>query len=268
MINKSIISNFDAAAKTYHQLASTQKLICEKLIDNLSAGKEFKNIIDLGCGTGYLTELLLQKFPSAKVLAVDISSAMVETLEERLKANYPNLDTLVADASTLKLSQKFDLITCCSSLQWMLPIETTIAHWKELLAPFGHILIATMLEGTLKELKELQKELFPGITNPVDLPTWETLDIAFALNDFKYLWKKEETLLEYHPNASSFLSHLKALGVTSSNKENTGAKLNSEQIKILISEYDRRYQSDSGEIYASYQVGMCELKFIESLFFV
>ncbi len=260
MINKSIVINFDSAAKNYHQLANTQKIICQKLIDNLSVGREFKKIIDLGCGTGYLTELLLQKFPSANVLASDISSAMIETLESRLKSEYQNLNTLIADASTLILPQKFDLIACSSSLQWMIPLENTISYWKELLAPNGSILIATMLEGTLKELRDLQKELFPEVANPVDLPTWETLDQVFIKNDLKYLWKKEDIFLEDHQDATSFLSHLKALGVTSSNKENAGSKLNSEQIKTLIAEYDRRYRDDSGKVYASYQVGMCELR--------
>lgn len=260
MGTKSIIANFNSAASSYQQLAATQKTISEKLISNLSTDKEFRNIIDVGCGTGFLTELLLQKYPAAKILAVDISSAMVEILETRLKTKYSNLDTQVVDASTLKLPQKFDLLTCSSSLQWMMPLETTIKHWKEILVPDGNLLIATMLEGTLKELRELQKELFPKISNPVDLPTWETLDQVFTKNSFKYLWKKEETLLESHPNASSFFSHLKALGVTSSNKENVGAKLNSEQIKTLISEYDRRYLDDSGQVFATYRVGMCEVR--------
>ena len=43
-----------------------------------------KRVVDLGCGPGNSTELLVRRFPQAEVLGTDNSEAMLHTARERL----------------------------------------------------------------------------------------------------------------------------------------------------------------------------------------
>ncbi len=53
--------------------------------------------LDLGSGTGFFTQRLLQAFPNARVIAVDGARAMVETAAERLGARAERVDFRTGD---------------------------------------------------------------------------------------------------------------------------------------------------------------------------
>jgi len=72
----------------------------EAVIDRLDlAGDE--TVIDAGCGTGRITELLLRRLPRGHVIALDGSAAMLDVARERLAAD-PRVSFVRADLGDRK----------------------------------------------------------------------------------------------------------------------------------------------------------------------
>lgn len=79
--------------------------------------KPGEKILDLACGTGQLTKQIASS--AADVVGIDSSSEMIE----RAKANYPQLDFLVADARDFCPSKvdpgSFDAVFSNAALHWV-----------------------------------------------------------------------------------------------------------------------------------------------------
>ena len=118
MINKEKVKkNFGKAAGTYDLYARVQKIMSEELVNRiLSAKIEFRDILEIGSGTGYLTELLAKNFPQANILAVDICPQMVEAARTKLSC-YPGVTCLVEDGENLRINRSFDLIVSSAVFQ-------------------------------------------------------------------------------------------------------------------------------------------------------
>lgn len=70
---------------------------------------------DLGCGPGNSTELLLARYPEARIVGIDSSPAMVESARARL----PGLRFVVANIESWRPDEPQDLIFANASLHWI-----------------------------------------------------------------------------------------------------------------------------------------------------
>ena len=52
-------------------------ILIEFMLENNKDSIKIKNILEIGCGTGYLTRALIELFPSAHITAVDIAPGMI-----------------------------------------------------------------------------------------------------------------------------------------------------------------------------------------------
>jgi trans-aconitate methyltransferase len=77
-----------------------------------------EGVIDAGCGTGRVTELLLRHLPGGKVLAVDASEAMVEAARERF-ADDGRVRVECCDLLELKVEEPVDLIFSTATFHWI-----------------------------------------------------------------------------------------------------------------------------------------------------
>jgi len=97
-------------------------------------------VIDLGCGPGNSTELLVQRFPDAQVTGVDNSQAMLVSARERLPAArfaFGDIATWAPASS----AEAPDLIYANAALQWVPDHETLIPRLFAALAPGGVLAI-------------------------------------------------------------------------------------------------------------------------------
>ena len=100
-----IKQRFSKNLNTYQENALIQKNMAEKLIQLLPERK-FDNILELGCGTGFLTKLASEKINYKSYTAIDI----VQECKPFIKKLDKNIEFLNADIETLNLTQKYDLI--------------------------------------------------------------------------------------------------------------------------------------------------------------
>ena len=84
-------------------------------------GTDARSAIDIGCGPGNSTELLVERFTSATVRGVDSSTDMIEAARKRL----PTVQFDTVDIGTWNDSGPFDVIFANAVLQW-LPDHATL----------------------------------------------------------------------------------------------------------------------------------------------
>ncbi len=73
--------------------------------------------LDLGCGTGTLEKLALQKFSDAHFVVVDPSEKMLEKAKEKLNNNL--IQYICCDSSSIDFSQCFNVVTAIQSHHYM-----------------------------------------------------------------------------------------------------------------------------------------------------
>jgi len=79
---------------------------CNFIEELFEINKKPKNILELGCGTGNYTKILLSR--GYEVTGVDISSEMLEIASEKCSAKF-----IKGDVRTIKIGDKFD---CCLAI--------------------------------------------------------------------------------------------------------------------------------------------------------
>jgi trans-aconitate methyltransferase len=108
--------------------------------------RQGERILDLGCGTGYLTNLIAQA--GARVIGIDNSAAMIE----RAQAAYPDLDFRVLSATDFHFDPPFDAVFSNAVLHWVLDKETAIDHIYHALRPGGRLVLEMGGKGNVEEI--------------------------------------------------------------------------------------------------------------------
>ena len=119
-------------------------------------------VLDLGCGTGHLTQRLRETWPGATVVGADLSDGMLARAVERaagggdVDVGPPDVDShhgfvgfVRADAQALPLADgSFDLVVCTESFHWYADQAGAVEQVHRLLRPGGRFLIASVATVT------------------------------------------------------------------------------------------------------------------------
>ncbi|HYQ85011.1 MAG TPA: methyltransferase domain-containing protein, partial [Rubrobacter sp.] len=122
--------------------------------------------IDAGCGTGRVTELLLQRLPEGTVLAVDRSEAMVEATRRRF-AGEPRVRVERQDLSELEVEERVDLIFSTATFHWIEDHDRLFERLARALKPRGRLVAQCGGEGNISRATQavgetVRQERFRG----------------------------------------------------------------------------------------------------------
>jgi trans-aconitate 2-methyltransferase len=99
-------------------------------------GDEF--VVDAGCGTGRVTELLLPHLPEGMVLAVDASEGMVRAARERF-AGEPRVRVEHQDLLLLEVEEPVDVVFSTATFHWIEDHERLFERLARILKPGGRL---------------------------------------------------------------------------------------------------------------------------------
>ena len=119
---KKISNSFDKGSKFYELNSNIQKKICIELISFykkqsiMNEKIKFKNALEIGCGSGFMTNKINKIENLNNVHLIDISKKMISKAKENLKKT--NFSFEVADFDTFKNYKIYDFVFSNMSLHW------------------------------------------------------------------------------------------------------------------------------------------------------
>ena len=139
-----IIDEFDGKADEYEQnrlggwyIAQLRRLA--RHIGDSSRG----DILDIGCGTGWLLRTLAESQPERTFVGIDISSQIIAKARSSLPESISNVDFIAADFEALDLQRlspyAFSEIVCTSAFHYFARPGEALSRMRELLVKNGSL---------------------------------------------------------------------------------------------------------------------------------
>ena len=246
--------NFAKGAVSYDRHAAVQRHMADELLARTAAAAAgASRILEIGCGTGYLTALLHCANPQALLVAVDLDRALLSAARARLG---PDAKTVwvMADGETLDRGN-FDLIIANATFQWFVHPRQTLEGLKQALAPGGTLAFATLGPGTFRELAASLRRAADALGRPAPpIPASRFLDGQDWFNllqdaGFRDLDLQDAAVTVAYPGVAQFLQSLKATGAT-----NPRPRPFSPRLLAALTESYRQDFGENGAIPATYEI--------------
>lgn len=135
--------HFDNQAKIYDETNTAYyskypKISCKDVAQRLKYS-EYQSLLDIGCGTGYLIDML-QKQKSADYYGLDLSPEMLKVAKNKLSGSVELIEGY-SDSLPYKDSS-FDVVTCIQSFHHYPKPEKAMAEAYRVLKPGGLYIIS------------------------------------------------------------------------------------------------------------------------------
>lgn len=195
--------SFERAATTYDDAAEVQRRICRRLAGSLPTGP-LGRVLDAGCGTGYALKLLHPHDPSAELLALDFSPAM-------LARSGAGCRRLAGDLEQLPLTGAcIDLYWSSLAVQWC-DLGHILREARRVLKPEGRMLLATLGPATFRELRHA----FAGVdrfAHTLGFHAAHDVENLAAASGFTRITITTATEMAHYDDFPSLLRAVKAVG--------------------------------------------------------
>ncbi|MFF2015160.1 malonyl-ACP O-methyltransferase BioC [Paenibacillus sp. NPDC058177] len=268
---------FNRNANSYDTHAHVQRLMSDRLAKSFLGMKTKSNIsgpniLEIGCGTGTLTEILVSEWPSANITALDIAPAMIKLAEQRVLSDEANfngirkkpsdrLRFLQADVEMWALDAKaasFDLIVSNACFQWLSNPRQTLGHLQRMLRPGGSLIFTTFGPDTFCEMHEAFNEAYranglePQRHGLRFLSTGEWNSILKE-SGFSSIQLERSIQTEKYASARDFLHSVKSMGASTSEAVNVRGLSSRRLFANMYKEYEEKFSIEGG-VTASYDL--------------
>ena len=238
-IKQRIERNFSRFASRYERGAEQQKIAARALlarVEAIGASLVEGPILEIGCGTGLLSESLVRIFPEREVQLTDLSPAMLAECQRKIAAANgvsPGLVWGVLDGEAVAGEADYALIVSGFTLQWFQDLEGTLVRLVRALRCGGRLLASYPGEGSYPEWRAHCVRLgLPCTANP--LPSHRQVEqILCHLPVATSFWQQEVKLC--YPSARDFFRRLKYTGAGTCVMDRS---LEFSQMKRLVQAWD------------------------------
>jgi len=196
-------------AEHYEVAATVQRIAANALAGRIAAADlpPEPRILELGCGTGFLTRALQEAVGPARWMVSDIAPAMVDRARAALTidADYRIIDGEAVDPAL----GRFDLIASSLAFQWFADLPSAVARLAALLTEGGLLAFSTMAaDGFPEWTAALAAE---GLRAGTPAYSGQTALATLAPPGFRAAVELAD-IPQSQPDARTFLRRLKAIG--------------------------------------------------------
>lgn len=139
-------------ADTYDRSSEPQQAWASEVLARLEGIARDATVLDVGCGTGRVTEKLLTLVPRGRVLAFDASPDMVALARGRLG---DRAQVWCQDALDLELDEPVDAILSTATLHWVTDHDRLWGRLAGALRPGGMLEVQCGGEGNIDGVREV-----------------------------------------------------------------------------------------------------------------
>lgn len=236
-----------AGARDYDRHAKVQREVALGLATRIAALDLPANprVLEIGCGTGFLTQALIEHSPAGKWLVTDIAPEMVARCRKRVGDSPTRRFAVLDGEHDTPGGGPFDLICSSLALQWFENAPAALTRIAQWLAPGGHCMVTTLGPGSFAEWRAAHEAqgLLAGT------PSFASAEAFAAIHPEELL---VEAHVEHHANARAFLHAVKAIGAGTSDPSHR--PLAPAALRGVMAAFDRSGSN------VTYEVVTCHLR--------
>ncbi len=235
-----LIEEFSRSSHLYDKHAGLQFELGVELVSGLPLDFRPARVLDLGCGTGRVSEWVYKKLNPGRFLGVDASSCMIDQAEKRGFGAWRVAD-FSQDSFWDELG-RFDLIFSNSVLHWIDDLEGLFRHVRDHLAVGGCFAFSIFGPKTMQEVSWALE---------LDIPASHFLplkEVMSMLENSGYEVKfKPKLIVSQYNTLLEFLRFVRGTGIRKERRL---------LLPSRIRRAERRLRRRFGEIRVSYEVGL------------
>jgi trans-aconitate 2-methyltransferase len=134
---------------TYDRISAPLERLGREVLERLELRGD-ETVLDAGCGSGRVTEALLERLPQGHVIGVDGSAAMIDAAAQRLGED---VELLVQDLDTLYLGgRRVDAVLSTATFHWLADHARLFANLRGVLRTGGRLVAQCGGTGNTAEL--------------------------------------------------------------------------------------------------------------------
>jgi trans-aconitate 2-methyltransferase len=163
-----VTRDWDAA--TYDRVSEPQVEWARKVLERLPLRGD-ETVLDAGCGSGRVTQMLLERLPRGHVVAVDSAPSMVEHAREALDP--ARATVLQANLTELRLDSPVDAVFSNAVFHWIADHDALFARLFEALRPGGRLVAQCGGRGNVERFHAAAKHVALEEPYAEHLAGWE-----------------------------------------------------------------------------------------------
>lgn len=216
---KKIADQFSKKVSCYDEKAHLQLRCGKSMMHYLLQHHSYIEgpILEIGCGTGFVTEEILRAFPGTNYCVTDLSEKMLDACRKKLRALKLPLDSVsfeVLDGECIEGAAEYELIISSMVFQWFHDFETSLKALVQRLKPGGTLAFCVPTADSFWQWREICQHMNLPFTGN-QLPQIEQVArIAKKLS--LEMVVREESSINFYPSAIDFFRSLKSIGAATS----------------------------------------------------
>jgi trans-aconitate 2-methyltransferase len=135
--------------QSYDRISGPMEALGLEVLGRLELRGE-ETVLDAGCGSGRITQALIERLPRGRVIALDASPSMASAARERLGAQ---ADIRVGDLLELELDEPVNAILSTATFHWIGDHGRLFQRLHAALRPGGRLVAQCGGEGNISELR-------------------------------------------------------------------------------------------------------------------
>lgn len=175
----------DWNATSYDRVADPQTRWGAEVLERLALTGD-ETVLDAGCGTGRVTELLLERLPRGHVIALDFSAAMLGEARGRLARFGDRVTFVQADlGQPLPIAEPVNAILSTATFHWVMDHDALFANLASVLRRGGWLVAQCGGFGNVATLLEVARQVNPGFRREHNFQTPEATTARLGTSGFE-----------------------------------------------------------------------------------
>ena len=161
----------DWDASTYDRVADPMARWGAAVLERLPLEGD-ERVLDAGCGSGRVTELLAERLPDGQVIALDGSPSMVDAARQRLARFGDRIEYVVADlGAPLPIEGDLDAVLSTATFHWVPDHDALFANLAAVTRPGGWLVAQCGGAGNIASIQRVLATIGDGWTGPAHFET-------------------------------------------------------------------------------------------------